>query len=524
MELLMKIFFKIKAFRFAALLTVLCLSMILAVNLKAVSKEDYDFSSPYSTLKLFYDNMVSENYYPEIAALALNYDQNYPTKAKKLVIKLKKILDAKSFIIKYDKIPRNGDYLDSSVQRNIYTLSKSIPEIYLEKKDDAWFFSQESIDAIDRIYQRLYPFETSKLIDSLPSWTKEEFLTVELWQYIGFALLLIASFIFYMLLCWIFGHLLVRFVAMFKYKVLAEKYIKPVSRPFSLILMFLLFSSLLPMLLFSAKVMIVFSYIIGTAVPVFMTVIAYRLMDLVSDVLAKIASKTETTVDDNLVPLARKILKIIVVILGIIYTVQNLHIDVTPLIAGVSIGGLAFALAAQDTIKNLFGSITLFTDKPFEVGDWIIFDKFEGEVEEVGIRSTRIRSFAQSLISIPNGKLSDMTIDNMGKRDMRRFRSLLEIPSSTPTNLIDKFVIGVRAIIDANEGVEHEKTEVHLYEIKENSLTILMHVFFNVDNWSDELLCRHSILSKTLDLAMEIGVKLTHPQEVLLKDEKTVNP
>src|SRR5690606_33156269 len=108
------------------------------------------------------------------------------------------------------------------------------------------------------------------------------------------------------------------------------------------------------------------------------------------------------------------------VIMGGLFILQNLNVNVASLLAGLGIGGLAFALAAKDTLANFFGSIMIFSDRPFQVGDWVKIGDAEGIVEEVGFRSSRIRTFYDSLLSIPNGKIVDTPIDNYGARVYRR--------------------------------------------------------------------------------------------------------
>ena len=130
--------------------------------------------------------------------------------------------------------------------------------------------------------------------------------------------------------------------------------------------------------------------------------VGFRLVDAAADYWKQIAEETDSKLDDQLVPLARTSGKIFVGAIGAIFILQNLDINITSLIAGLGLGGLAVALAAQDTLKNLLGGATILADKPFQVGDWVILDDIEGTVEQVGFRSTRIRTFADSLITVPN--------------------------------------------------------------------------------------------------------------------------
>ena len=133
----------------------------------------------------------------------------------------------------------------------------------------------------------------------------------------------------------------------------------------------------------------------------------------------------------------------------------------------VPIGGLALAFAAQDTISNIFGSAMIFIDRPCNIGDWVKVDGQDGTVEEIGFRSTRIRTFANSLLSIPNGRLASMTVDNMGLRGMRRYSTTLGLQYDTPPDKMEKFVEGVRKIV-----WEHPKTVKH-----EDRILIYFHTY-----------------------------------------------
>ena len=117
--------------------------------------------------------------------------------------------------------------------------------------------------------------------------------------------------------------------------------------------------------------------------------VLYRAIDILTDVLADRSAKTENRLDDQLIPILNTTLKIFVTAVGVLFVLQNLDVNITSLVAGLGIGGLAVALAAQDTIKNLLGGVTIFADRPFQVGDWVVVDGVEGTVEHVGFRSSR---------------------------------------------------------------------------------------------------------------------------------------
>ena len=196
-----------------------------------------------------------------------------------------------------------------------------------------------------------------------------------------------------------------------------------------------------------------------------------------------------------------------------------LGVEITPLLAGASVGGLALALAAQDTLKNFFGSITIYTDSPFEIGDWIVFDGGEGVVEEIRVRSTRIRTFHNSVISVPNGILADLKIDNMGRRRFRRFRSQIGLTYDTPPDLIDAYITGLREIVKEHPKTKNDPYEIHLNEFGTSSLNILVYIFFEVENWSQELKARQEFMLEAIRLAKELNVRFAFPTSTLHIEE-----
>ena len=133
-----------------------------------------------------------------------------------------------------------------------------------------------------------------------------------------------------------------------------------------------------------------------------LVLLGFRGIDIFTNVWKRRAEKTESHIDDQLVPLANTSLKGAVLLIGGLFVLGNLGVNVTSLVAGLGLGGLAIALAAQDTIRNLLGGVTIFADRPFQVGDWVVLNNIEGTVEHVGFRSSRVRTFYNSVVTVPN--------------------------------------------------------------------------------------------------------------------------
>ena len=227
------------------------------------------------------------------------------------------------------------------------------------------------------------------------------------------------------------------------------------------------------------------------------------------------AELTETSLDDQLVPLFRKTAKVFVIGFGLVYLLNNLNFNLTALIAGVSIGGLAFALAAQDTIKNMFGSLMIFIDRPFQIGDLVSLEGTLGTIEEVGFRSTRVRTPANSLVSVPNGKVVDMVIDNLGMRVYRRFQTNISLTYDTPVDLIETYVEGLRQIVLSHPKTNKDNFEIHLNDMAASSLNVLMNIFFIEEGWSSELKARHEIITEAIRLAELLKVRFAFPTQTL---------
>ncbi len=242
---------------------------------------------------------------------------------------------------------------------------------------------------------------------------------------------------------------------------------------------------------------------------------ALNIIDLVATYFHKLASRTENRFDDLLIPLLHKSAKVVITLLAFLFVAQAMGSNLAALLTGLGIGGLALALAAKDTLANLFGSITVLLDRPFQIGDWICMGKVEGTVEEVGFRSTRVRTFYDSVISVPNSNLTNSEIDNYGRRSFRRFTTKIGITYDTPPECIEAFCEGIRQIIIAHQWTRKDYFHVYLNNMATHSLEILLYVFWQVPDWSKELLEKHRLLLDILRLGESLNVSFAFPTQTL---------
>ncbi len=435
-----------------AVVLAFCLASLLPLGVRAWQADslEVNLSTPYHTVSTHLLYLQEAHYHTELAAQVFHPDDATPAEAQKLAIMLKQVFDGQGLFIEVDEIPNTPDYIDSTLNRLVkqrFTVVADLPDVYLTKKNGQWYYSRYTVQRLPGLHEETYPFYTDQLLNLLPRIGHKQVMGMPMWQLVGILLVTLISFIIYRVFKYVSRRLIVQVLTKFGYTNVAQKYVVPVAQPFGVLVVVLYLSLMVPVLQLPIRVSQYLILLLHGLGPLFLTFVVYRFIDLLAAYMQKLAGRTETSLDDQMVPLIRKALKTFVVIIGGLWVLSNLNVPILPLLTGLSIGGLAVALAAQETIKNFFGSLMIFIDRPFQVGDWVTTKEFDGTIEEVGFRSTRIRTFRDSVTSIPNGKLADLTIDNHGMRTYRRFYTRLAIAYDTPTEHIKLFTEGLDGIV-----------------------------------------------------------------------------
>jgi MscS family membrane protein len=431
--------------------------------------------------------------------------------------KLKRILDSRGLFIEFDNVPEDPAYTDSLSGRSQYTPFASLPNVYLVKNGDEWRFSQTTVDAVPAIYSETFSVFVDVVVDELPPAMHENWLGLEIWQYFA---------IFF----WLLIGLMLRKVFEFFFENYARKLVGRTEtrwddllvaeseKPISFLFMIGFFWATYANLMLSVTTNYYLSSVLSISFLASFVWLFYNLINVLTQFLDDLTATTDSKLDDQLVPLIRKTLKVFVIVVGIIFILQNNGINVTSLLAGLGLGGLAIALAAKDTLANFFGSITIFTDQPFQVGDLIKMSNAEGVVEEVGFRSTRLRTLYDSVTSVPNSILANTEIDNLGLRRRRRLNTTLNLTYDTSAKQMEAFVEGVKSIIRAGEHINQTNYEVHFNGYGAHSLDVLVYLFFEVKDWSQQLQLQHNFLLDVMRLAEEVGVEFAYPTQTLHVD------
>jgi MscS family membrane protein len=362
----------------------------------------------------------------------------------------------------------------------------------------------------------IQPITDIDLRSLLPSFLTGGFL-LEYWQWVGLLLVIILGSIADKTVAWLLKINMQRWL---KHHLEFQSIDSSVLRPLGLMAMALVWWAGLSLLALPDLAWSVISIAVKLLVSLSGIWSAFRLVDILDALLMKKVSKTATKFDDLLVPMVSKSLKVFVVVVGIVFVADNLNVDVSSLLAGLGLGGLAFALAAKDLLGNFFGSLTVLLDRPFHIGDWVVIGDVEGSVEEVGFRSTRVRTFYNSLITLPNALLTTTNIDNMGARRYRRMRTMLSLTYATTPEKIDAFCEGVRTLIQLHPYMRKDYYHVYFNEYGPASLNILVYVFWETPDWNTELRERHRFLVDILRLAKQLEVEFAYPtQTIYLKKD-----
>lgn len=234
-----------------------------------------------------------------------------------------------------------------------------------------------------------------------------------------------------------------------------------------------------------------------------------------SSLYKKMKEKTSKEVEDSMFDFILKMIRVLIYIVAGFIVITALGINLNGLVAGLGIGGVIVTLAAQDTAKNLFGGLVIFLDKPFVVGDWIQMDTFEGTVEDITFRSTRVRTFENSLVNIPNSSIANASIINWSKMEKRRYKTNLCIELNTPLEKLEKFKTRVQDMLQARDGIYDDSIIVKFDNITDNGINVLICSYTDSVDYTSYLAERENINYKIMKILKEENIELAY-------DTKTV--
>ncbi len=241
--------------------------------------------------------------------------------------------------------------------------------------------------------------------------------------------------------------------------------------------------------------------------------LTFVLIDSFVILITEWTAKSKSTLDDQIAIVTRKSLKVVSAVLGILFLIQNMGYSVSGLIASLGLGGLTVALAAKDAVSNFFGSIVILVDAPFKIGDWVKMGSVEGVVEEIGFRSTKIRTFEKSVITVPNYKIANESIENFSNRDRRRIKFTIGVEYSTPVEKVKKAIEGIKALIEAHPEISKDFYLVNFTTFADSWLEIFIYCFTTTTNWKRYLEIKEELNLSIMELLEKEEINFAFPSQ-----------
>lgn len=455
--------------------------------------------------------------------------------ARELAILLKEVLD-RTIVLDFSSIPDDPDVVFWRSPGGVVATRR----VSGGDREGDHLITQDTLNGVRDLYQRVRElpylpgtgggaaYRMPWLESHLPAWTYRELGGVAVWQWAGLFLAILAGLTLKTLVRGV-GRAIIRLrqAAPNKWEVVL---LEALSGPMALLVASLLWWTAVVSLRFSGVPRDVLVYAVKLILCGAIIWTFYAAAGVFQQFLREYAKRSDNNLDEQIVKLISRSLKVFIVVVGVLLAAQNMGIQVFSVLAGLGLGGLAVALAAKDSLANFFGSIMIMFDRPFRVGHWVIVQGQEGIVEDIGFRSTKIRTFYNSLVSIPNSEVAASPVDNMGLRRLRRVRTIVGVTYDTPPEKLEAFLEGIKNVIKANPHTSSFNCHVAFNDFGPSSLNILLYFFLNVPDWATELEQRQNVLIEIVRVAKSLGVEFAFPTQTIHvesfpgKDSRGVDP
>jgi len=242
-----------------------------------------------------------------------------------------------------------------------------------------------------------------------------------------------------------------------------------------------------------------------------LVMILYRLVDVMAVNSNNLLHLTGMSIEERLLPFIRTAAKVMVVMLGLVIVLQEWNIEVTGLIASLGVIGLAFSLAAKDTVENLFGFTAIVSDNPFQVGDFVVHPDVTGSIEQVGMRSTRVRQLDQGLVTVPNSKMAQAAILNWSRLAKRRYRHTIGVTYSATSADIRELLRQIEAMLLEREHIDPESVLVRFWSFGDSALEILVQAYILLEDFAEAATEQQEIHLAIMDIVEELGMSMAFP-------------
>lgn len=488
-----------------------------------VEVDPYDVTRPVGAVRTYIDACREGDYVS--AAKHLNLEgipeAERAEQGPKLARWLKIVLDRKLWI-EYERLSDEAagdleDGLPASLEK-IGSLDEDGANILMERVQAAdgrqvWRFASSTVARIPSLYEE---HGYGALGEMLPaSFMELHFLEVRLWQWIGLLLLVLASYFLSWALVQILYLVAKPIVARTKTE-MDDRILRIVASPIMLLIALAIFTAGSYLLRFSSPVYgFLGNFEKGLAL-VALTWLAFRFVDVLSALLGERMERDGRRTATAALPLGRRAVKVFLIALALIGVLQNLGFNVTGLIAGLGVGGLAVALAAQKSIENLFGGVTLIADQPVRVGDFCRFsDGKVGTIEEIGLRSTKVRTLDRTIVTVPNSRFSEIDLENFAVRDRIRLATTLGLRYETTPDQLRHVLVGLRKVLIAHPLVANDPARVRFSGFGASSLDVEIFAFVTTSDFNEFCAVREDIYLRFMDVVSASGTGFAFPSQTV---------
>ena len=477
---------------------------------------------PRSTIAGFLQSVADGNY--EKAAAYLDVPAEATAEGIRIAKILEKLLNQQGQILPYSFISKeNSGKMDDGLPPNLdrvgeITVEGETIEIFVEenKGDDGgpiWLFSSETLEAISAFSE--ITAEPLLVDEYMPDFLQDTMWAgVSAGHWIAMLLLLIFSYI----ISWIIISSIVYLLPKFWEKAGTEPthgIIKAFALPIKIYAAVWLFVYLSQRVGISIIVRQWFSGITLVMGLVALLILLWKLTDFISDLSKNRMSLRGNISWISIILFLRRAAKVAIVAFGVIAILGAVGVDVTTGLAALGIGGIALALGAQKTVENFVGSVTLVTDQPVRVGDFCKVGDTKGTIEQIGMRSTRIRTLDRTIVTIPNGQFSSEKIENFAHRDRFWFHPILDLRYETTPDQIRFLLVELRSILYAHPKVDNSDARVRFTGLGAASLNLEIFAYVNAINYAEFLGVREDLLLRMMDKVGESGTDFAFPSQTL---------
>jgi MscS family membrane protein len=457
-------------------------------------------------------------------------------RAAELARRLKVVLDSELWVDFLTVNPKNAGWSEDGLpawRDRLGTIKSSTGDIDIllqrvPRKDDhvrIWKVSAETVGLIDDLYEEFGP---GWLEGYLPAvFFEHQVLDVWLWQWAAlllFALLAVG-------LSGVLAIVLIRLLAHFVGRsgaTLDDRVVSVVRGPARL------FAAVLLFMLSSLPLKLPLEHLEWLRVPVrilmivSVTWLVIRFVDIGTLVMRqRLLRRDQAGLVPVLVP-AQRIVKALLFAFGALAVLANAGVNVTAAMAGLGVGGIAVALAAQKTIENLFGGMTLFADRPVRVGDFFRFGNQVGTVEQIGLRSTRVRTLDRTVLTVPNAEFSNLHLENFATRDRIRLHTILGVRYETSSEQLRYLLVQLRELLLEHPRITEDPARVRFVGFGAYSMDLEIFAYVDTSDWNEFLQVREDLFLQIIDIVNESGSGFAFPSQTMyvgrdtgLPDEKT---